>query len=82
MEAELKELQKLEPVQRYGFIDRTGKIVIPLRFEDVQSFSEGRAGVKLAGKWGYIDKNGVLVIPAAVCARGGLFRGFGRSPDR
>jgi hypothetical protein len=62
MEADLKELQKQE--DWHGFIDRTGKLVIPPRFEDAQSFSQGLAGVKLNGKWGYIDKTGVMVMSA------------------
>lgn len=49
---------------KYGFIDKTGKLVIPLIYDDVEDFfNEGLAGVKLNGKWGYIDKSGIVVIP-------------------
>jgi hypothetical protein len=49
---------------KYGYIDRTGKIVIPAKFEEAKNFSEGLATVKLGGKFGCIDETGKLVIPA------------------
>ena len=48
---------------KYGFIDKTGKEIIPLKYDKVQYFSEGLAAVKIGGKWGYIDKNDKMVIP-------------------
>ena len=49
---------------KYGYIDKTGKVVIPCRWESAGSFSEGLAGVKDAnGKWGNVDKTGKVVIP-------------------
>ncbi|MCL2812319.1 MAG: WG repeat-containing protein [Clostridia bacterium] len=38
----------------YGFIDTTGKEVVPCIFEDARSFSEGLAAVLVDEKWGYI----------------------------
>ncbi len=50
-----------------GYIDKTGKEVIPLKYdgshEFIRSFSEGLAAVRLNGKYGYIDKSGKEVIP-------------------
>lgn len=46
----------------WGFIDKTGTLVIPPQFESALSFSEGLAAVLLDDKWGFIDKNGILVI--------------------
>jgi len=49
---------------KYGFIDQTGKLVIPCQWKDAFSFSEGLAAVKDTNdKWGFIDKTGKLVIP-------------------
>jgi hypothetical protein len=45
-----------------GYIDKTGKEVIPLKYGDAKSFSAELAPVKLYGKWGYIDKTGKEVI--------------------
>jgi hypothetical protein len=47
---------------RYGFIDRTGALVIGPRFESARDFSEGLAAVAIDGKWGYIDRAGAWVI--------------------
>lgn len=42
----------------WGFIDRTGAIVIPPQFEDmIGDFSEGLVGVYVDGKWGFIDSD-------------------------
>ena len=48
---------------KWGFIDKTGKEIIPLKYEDVGKFKEGLAAVKLTGKWGFIDKSGAQIIP-------------------
>ena len=48
---------------KYGFIDKTGREVIPCKYDDAESFHEGFAAVKLNGKYGFIDKTGREVIP-------------------
>ena len=45
-----------------GFIDKTGMVVIPPKFDEVNPFSEGLAAVQIEGKWGFIDKTGNMVI--------------------
>ena len=55
----------LFPIQqndRWGYIDRSGKIVIEPRFESAREFSEGPAVVYLNGKSGFIDTSGKIVI--------------------
>lgn len=47
---------------KYGFIDTTGVIVIPLIYDSIKPFSEGYAAVKLKNKWGYIDRKGNILI--------------------
>jgi WG containing repeat len=51
--------------QQYGFIDLSGKEVIPPFFEGAFSFSAGLAPVKVGGKWGYIDATARFVIQPA-----------------
>src|ERR1700733_396100 len=50
----------------FGFIDKSGKLLIAPRFEDVggipNGFSEGTAAVSIGQKWGYIDRSGKIVI--------------------
>ena len=50
------------PVDKWGFIDTLGQLVIKPVFDDVGHFSEGLAAVNMNGRWGYIDQGGKLVI--------------------
>jgi hypothetical protein len=47
---------------KWGYIDRSGKMVIQPQFEYAGPFSEGLAVVQIEGKLGYIDKSGKIVI--------------------
>ena len=57
---------------KWGYIDRTGQVVIPARYDGARCFSEGLAwvnvgmrrqgGLLLAGKWSLIDKTGRVVV--------------------
>ena len=54
------------PVSRgdkYGYLELTGSVAIPLTLDGASTFAEGLAAVKKGEKWGYIDKNGSMVIP-------------------
>ncbi|MBC8535779.1 WG repeat-containing protein [Feifania hominis] len=53
---------------RYGFINKSGEIMIPLEYDGGGSFTEGLAGVMKVdayenNRWGYIDKTGKVVVP-------------------
>lgn len=48
---------------RYGFVDRTGQVVVPPRFTHLFDLHEGLAAARDdAGRWGYVDGNGAWVI--------------------
>jgi hypothetical protein len=53
--------------QKEGFIDKTGKLAIPMRFSRVQEFKEGRAVISfspqgaITSEKGVIDRNGKYV---------------------
>lgn len=47
---------------KYGVIDKTGKVIVEPSFDNIYSFSEGFAAVNQNGKWGYIDKTGAFII--------------------
>ncbi|MBR6441757.1 MAG: WG repeat-containing protein, partial [Bacteroidales bacterium] len=49
---------------QWGFVDKTGAVVIPPQYIKVMDFSEGMAQVKVGGKWGYLDKTGQIAIAA------------------
>ncbi|MHB8067861.1 MAG: WG repeat-containing protein [Desulfobaccales bacterium] len=48
---------------KWGYIDQTGRLIIPCKFESAADFSEGLAAVDIKEKTGYIDKTGKVVIP-------------------
>ncbi|HEX5113285.1 MAG TPA: WG repeat-containing protein [Saprospiraceae bacterium] len=50
------------PSDLWGFIDTSGQLVIPAKYDDVASFSEGKAAVNKSGLWGYIDHDGKEII--------------------
>jgi hypothetical protein len=56
-------LVSVEQNGKVGFIDRTGRQVIPPRYVNAQRFSEGLAAVMIKDKYGYIDRSGKMVIP-------------------
>jgi WG containing repeat len=47
---------------KWGFIGKSGKAVIPPRFDAVDRFHEGLALVTLDGRHGYIDTTGAMVL--------------------
>lgn len=46
----------------WGYIDRTGHTIIPLKYDDANIFSECLAEVKIADRQGFIDPLGKMVI--------------------
>jgi hypothetical protein len=55
-------LGKIRYSGKFGFIDHTGKVVIPDTFDKAEDFNEGLAQVQVKGKWGYINTKGQIVI--------------------
>lgn len=48
--------------QGWGFIDKTGTLVIAPKFESTLGFKEGLAPVLVNRKWGFINRDATLVI--------------------
>ena len=49
-------------ILRKVIINRAGTTITKAPYEDIQSFSEGLAAVKVNRAWGYIDTSGTIVI--------------------
>ena len=51
---------------KWGYIDKSGKMVVTPRFDAASAFNMERAAVRIgdtkSGKWGYIDSSGKIVI--------------------
>ena len=56
-------MAKISLNHKMGFIDKTGKEIVPPKYDDAGVFIEGLAKVKLNGKWGLIDKTGKEIVP-------------------
>ena len=56
-------LAVVEKDRKYGCMNMTGEIVMPLEYESISGFNNGLAIAKKGGFWGSIDKKGVEVIP-------------------
>jgi hypothetical protein len=62
---------------KWGYVDRTGKVIVSPRFEAAGRFSEGLAPVRANARLGYADATGaVVLVPDAEPAGGTLHRRF------
>lgn len=68
-------------VNKFGYIDETGKLIIPYIYDDADDFSDGMANVVKNGKTGYIDITGKLVIPFKYESGKSFMYGYARIPD-
>lgn len=49
--------------EKWGFVNKEGKVAINPQFKETGRFSEGRCAVENnEGKWGFIDKEGKIII--------------------
>ena len=48
---------------RYGFMDRTGTMVMPVRFDSAAPFRKGVALVKMRGRFGLLFRDGTWAMP-------------------
>jgi hypothetical protein len=61
---------------KWGYIDKTGKLVIPLKFTHAEDFSEGLAGVRDGDRSGFIDHAGKFVFEAPLDVTLGFHEGM------
>ena len=49
---------------RYGFVDYTGKEIVPCKYAEVKDFSGGVAPVSnFENKWGFVNTDGTEIVP-------------------
>lgn len=64
----------------WGYIDETGKEVIPFKYRDAEVFGDnGLAPVKEKKLWGFINKSGEVMIPFEYEIYAGKFSFFSKS---
>lgn len=47
---------------KWGFVDKSGNVIVDYKYDMVSEQNETTAGVKLDGKWGVIDTSGNLIV--------------------
>ena len=62
--------------EKWGFIDKTGHLLIPLQYDYAWNFKEDVAAVKQNGKWGFIDKAGQEFLPFLYDEADSFSKGF------
>jgi uncharacterized protein YfaP (DUF2135 family) len=55
----------IDGIPKWGFIDRSGNIVIPIQYDSVSVFIDGVSRVSNGGKLGLIDESGRTLLPIA-----------------
>jgi len=60
----------------WGYANKTGRTVIPAKFDYAGIFSEGLARVKIGTKWGYINKTGDIAIKLTFDQAGNFSNGL------
>jgi hypothetical protein len=58
--------EQLYPIKEnglWGYINKSGEVVIPARYHSASDFMEGLAAVRQHGLFGFIDSRGEFVIP-------------------
>ena len=63
------QLAKVKKYNKWGFVNKKGKEIIPVQYEEVDKFHNGLSRVKKNGKYGYIDKTGKEIIPINIINR-------------
>lgn len=48
---------------KYGFVDRTGREVVPCIYDETGLFQQGRTLVRLGDRYGIVDTTGRIVLP-------------------
>ena len=48
--------------KKWGYIDTTGAIIIPVKYHEAENFYDGYGRVRMGHKWGLYDKTGREII--------------------
>jgi serine/threonine protein kinase/predicted DNA-binding WGR domain protein len=61
---------------KWGYIDKTGQVVIQPQFDEAKIFSEGLTAVRIGSKWGYINQTGQVIIQPQFDSAGKFYEGL------
>jgi hypothetical protein len=58
----LEDIGMVKQNGKYGFVNPSGKVVVPIKYDKVIECTKGIAAVKEKGKWGIVDSAGRMII--------------------
>jgi hypothetical protein len=61
---------------KYGYVDRSGNIVVPIIYDEGLTFKEGYSAVRKGVKWQYIDSTGRFITDAIFSDAQSFYDGF------
>jgi hypothetical protein len=64
--------------RNYGFMDYTGKVIVPADFKDLSIYREGMVAFcdLTTGKWGFLDEKGTIAISPKFYKTGDFYNGL------
>ncbi|HEY0029828.1 MAG TPA: WG repeat-containing protein, partial [Bacteroidia bacterium] len=71
-------LARVKKDHKWGYVDTVGNIIIPIKYQQVENFSEGIARVRLGSKWGLMDNTGREIIKPTFVFIGEFINGKAR----
>ena len=71
-------LARVKTKLKWGFIDSTGNVVVPLKYNEVTNFEGGVAKVRVGTKWGLIDNKGTVLRKPTFDAIGEFVNGVAK----
>lgn len=71
-------LARVKTKLKWGFVDSTGNVVVPLKYNEVTNFDGGVAKVRVGTKWGLIDNKGTVLRKPTFDAIGEFVNGVAK----
>lgn len=59
-----RDMLRMLAAERWGYIDKSGRFILPRRFEKAERFDAGQALVRIDGLWQLVDRRGRAVTEA------------------
>ena len=59
---EFSELFRIRQSNKWGYIDKSGRVVVGPQFDEADGYVEGLARIKMERKYGYVDGSGQVAI--------------------
>ncbi|MEO0469899.1 MAG: WG repeat-containing protein, partial [Bacteroidota bacterium] len=67
---------------KWGFLDVTGKEIVPFRYANAGDFYDGLARVRIGPRWGFVNMEGELAIPSEMLEVGDFSEGLAAARDK